>query len=103
MKSVLDILNGNRRNLSNSRSPEWIAGLLNDLSGAYNLATNPAGALKAMIQNNPKYQEYKQLPDDAQRYIDENGGDPEKAFRKFAMANGINPDSFIGIVQRFMR
>ena len=83
-------------------SPEWISSLINDISGACSVMTNPVGAIQNLIQNNPKYQELKGIPEQAQKYVEENGGNPEDAFRQYASSMGINPDNFIGIVQRFI-
>ena len=82
-------------------SQALIAGILNDLAGAYDLMTNPVGALKTMMSNNPKYQMFQSLPEQAEKYVHENGGDPETAFRRFAEENGVNADSFAGILKKF--
>jgi hypothetical protein len=80
-----------------------LAGLLNDLSGAYDLMTNPVGAMKTMLMNNPKYQQFQKIPEDVEKYVNANGGDPETAFRRFAEQNGVNADSFMGIVKNIFR
>lgn len=78
-----------------------VIGIINDLGMIKNVMSNPAQALSDMIKSNPKYQEFQALPEEAQKYINENGGDAEMAFRKFAQANGVNPDAFIGLVSKF--
>ena len=49
---------------------------------------NPQMALRQMAQNNPQMQQ-------AIQYVNENGGDPEKAFYKLAKEKGVDPQSIL--------
>lgn len=80
-----------------------IAGIINDVGTISNVMVNPLQAARDMIESNPKYQSFKELPDIAQKYVNDNGGDAEGAFRKFAQENGVNPDTFIGLIGRFIK
>lgn len=51
-------------------------------------AKNPQALLSQMMQNNPQYSQII-------NYINQNGGNPEKAFYKMAKEKGIDPDSFL--------
>lgn len=106
MSSILGMLGGNRnqKNAKDSNgSQALIAGLINDLSGAYDVMNNPVGAVKTMMKNNPKYQAFQSIPEKAEKYVQANGGDPETAFRKFAIENGVNADSFVEILRNFFK
>ena len=51
-------------------------------------AGNPQMMLNQMMGNNPQYQQ-------VMKYIQENGGDPQKAFYKFAQENGADPNEVL--------
>lgn len=51
-------------------------------------AKNPQALLNQMMQNNPQYSQIM-------NYINQNGGNPEKAFYKMAKEKGIDPDRFL--------
>lgn len=53
---------------------------------------NPQAMLNQMMQNNPKMKE-------AQQFIQQNGGDPEKAFRAKATELGVNPEEIINLLK----
>ena len=55
-----------------------------------------------MIQNNPKYKQFQGVTEEAEKYINANGGDPETAFRKFAADNGMDADGVMGMIKQFM-
>ena len=49
---------------------------------------NPQAMVNQMLQNNPQY---KQVMD----IVNQNGGDPKKAFYELARQKGINADEFL--------
>ena len=51
-------------------------------------ARNPQAMLSQMMQNNPQYSQIM-------NYINQNGGNPEKAFYKMAKEKGIDPENFL--------
>ena len=55
-------------------------------------ARNPQAMLNQMIQNNPQV---KGVMD----YINQNGGDPQKAFYAMARQKGVNPDEILKMLK----
>ena len=53
---------------------------------------NPQMMLQAMATQNPKLQK-------ALQYVNENGGDPQKAFYKLADEMGVNPTEILSLLQ----
>lgn len=49
-----------------------------------------------IMQNNPNMQKVKE-------YINNNGGDPEKAFYQMAKDMGVNPDEILSQVNNFAK
>ncbi len=74
-----------------------LAETINKFTSTIKMAKNPSIALQTLINNNPNIQG---AVDNAQKYIEECGGDPETAFRKFADQNGVSADN---IIQMFMK
>lgn len=69
-----------------------LAETINKFTSTFKMAKNPAIALQTLVDNNPGMQK---AVEDAQRYIEQCGGDPETAFRKFADQNGVSADNII--------
>lgn len=61
------------------------------------MAKNPALAFQTLMQNNPGMQS---AVESASKYIDECGGDPEAAFRKYADQNGVSADNIIQMFRK---
>lgn len=55
-------------------------------------ASNPQLFLQQMIQKNPQLK-------DIMNYINENGGNPKKAFYEMAKAKGVNPDEILNMLK----
>ena len=55
-------------------------------------ANNPKMMLQQMMQNNPQM---KMVMD----YVNQNGGDPEKAFYQMAQEKGVNPDDVLKMLR----
>ena len=53
---------------------------------------NPQLMLQQMIQNNPQMRL-------VMNYINQNGGDPKKAFYNMAQEKGVNPDEVLKMLQ----
>lgn len=71
--------------------------MINKFTSTYKMMKNPALALQTLIDNNPNIQG---AVDSAQKYIEECGGDPERAFRKFADQNGVSADNIIQMFRK---
>lgn len=69
-----------------------LAETINKFTSTVKMSKNPALALQTLMQNNPNIQS---AVDSAQKYIDQCGGDPEAAFRKFADQNGVSAENII--------
>lgn len=69
-----------------------LAETINKFTSTIKMAKNPALALQTLMDNNP---EVRSAVDSAQKYIDQCGGNPEAAFRKFADQNGISAENII--------
>lgn len=66
---------------------------LNNIKQMMNMvkaAKDPQAMLNQMMANNPHY---KQAVD----YVNQNGGDPKKAFYALAKENGMNPDEIMSM------
>lgn len=74
-----------------------LAEMINKFTSTVKMSKNPAIAFQTLMQNNPNMQS---AVEDAQRYIDECGGDPERAFRKFADQNGVSADNIIQMFRK---
>ena len=68
------------------------AEVINKFTSTIKMSKNPALALQTLMQNNPQIQN---AVEQAEKYINECGGDPERAFRKFADQNGVSGDNII--------
>ena len=55
-------------------------------------AQNPQAAFAQMMQSNPQYAQVSQV-------IQENGGDPQKAFYAVAQKMGVNGDEIINMLK----
>lgn len=53
---------------------------------------NPQAMLSSMMQNNPQV---KQVMD----FVNQNGGDPKKAFYDLAKQNGIDPQEILNMLK----
>ena len=53
-------------------------------------AKDPQAMLDRMMQNNPGYRQ-------AVNYVNQNGGDPKKAFYTLAQENGLDPNEIAGL------
>ena len=80
---MMQFLNPKGNNLSET---------INKFTSTMKMAKNPALALQTMMQNNPSIQNAVQS---AEKYIEECGGDPETAFRRFADQNGVSAENII--------
>jgi len=49
---------------------------------------NPSGVLESMMRGNPAYGQVMKL-------VNDNGGDPEKAFYALARQKGLDPDQLV--------
>ena len=65
---------------------------INQIKQMWQMLNGNPQAINKMIENNPNIQAVKKM-------IDENGGDPEKAFRKKASEMGIDADEFINALK----
>ena len=74
-----------------------LAELINKFTSTIKMAKNPALALQTMIDNNPNMQS---AVDNAQKYIEECGGDPERAFRKYADQNGVSAENILQMFRK---
>lgn len=84
---MMQFLNPKGNNLSET---------INKFTSTMKMAKNPALALQTMMQNNPSIQNAVQS---AEKYIEECGGDPETAFRKFADQNGVSAENIIQMLK----
>ena len=73
-----------------------LAETINKFTSTVKMSKNPALALQTLMQNNPNIQS---AVDSAQKYIDQCGGDPETAFRKFADQNGVSAENIIQMLK----
>lgn len=69
-----------------------LAETINKFTSTVKMSKNPALALQTLMQNNPDIQKAVQ---EAEKYMNECGGDPETAFRKYADQNGISAENII--------
>lgn len=69
-----------------------LAETINKFTSTVKMSKNPAIALQTLMQNNPDIQKAVQ---EAEKYMNECGGDPETAFRKYADQNGISAENII--------
>ena len=86
---MLQFLNPNKGNS--------LAEMINKFTSTVKMSKNPALALQTLIQNNPNIQS---AVDSAQKYIDECGGDPETAFRKYADVNGVSAENILQMFRK---
>ena len=86
---MLQFLNPNKGNN--------LAEMINKFTSTVKMSKNPALALQTLIQNNPNIQS---AVDSAQKYIDECGGDPETAFRKYADVNGVSAENILQMFRK---
>ena len=88
MNPMLQFLNPKGNNL---------AAMINTFTSTMKMAKNPAIALQTMMNNNPAIQK---AVEDAQKYVEENGGDVEKAYRRFTDQNGVCGDDIIQMFKK---
>ena len=81
---MLQFLNPNKGNN--------LAEMINKFTSTVKMSKNPQIALQTLMQNNPNEQRAMQ---EAEKYVNECGGDAETAFRKFADQNGISAENII--------
>lgn len=74
-----------------------LAAMINTFTSTVKMAKNPAIALQTLMENNP---EIKGAVEEAQKYIEECGGNPETAFRKFADKNGVSADNILQMFKK---
>lgn len=74
-----------------------LAETINKFTSTIKMSKNPALALQTMIDNNPNM---KSAVENAQKYIEQCGGDPETAFRKFADQNGVSAENIIQMLKQ---
>ena len=67
-------------------------GQIKQMMSMIRTAQNPMAALNQLAQNNPQV---KQVMD----IINQNGGDPDRAFRTVAEKNGINPQDIYDMLK----
>lgn len=65
---------------------------IKELMNTVKTAQNPQTALQALINNNPQLKQAMDL-------VQQNGGDPEKAFYKLAEEKGVNPDDILNMLK----
>lgn len=88
MNPMLQFLNQKGNNL---------AALINTFTSTVKMCNNPALALQTLMDNNP---EVKKAMEQAEKYIQENGGDVEVAFRKYADQNGVSAENIIQLFKK---
>lgn len=88
MNPMLQFLNQKGNNL---------AAMINMFTSTVKMSNNPALALQTLIDNNP---EVKKAMEQAEKYIQENGGDVETAFRKYADQNGVSAENIIQLFKK---
>jgi len=88
MNPMLQFLNPKGNNL---------AALINTFTSTVKMTSNPALALQTLMQNNPNV---KKAAEEAEKYIQENGGDVETAFRKYADQNGVSAENIIQLFKK---
>ena len=86
---MLQFLNPNKGNN--------LAEMINKFTSTVKMSKNPALALQTLIDNNPNMQS---AVESAQKYIEECGGDPERAFRKYADQNGVSADNILQMFRK---
>ena len=74
-----------------------LAEVINKFTSTVKMSKNPVLAFQTLMQNNPNMQK---AVDSAQKYIDQCGGDPETAFRKFADQNGVSAENIIQMFRK---
>lgn len=74
--------NLNRQGISQILSP------FKQTMGMLKACGNPQMMLNQMLGNNPQYQQ-------AMKYIQENGGDAQKAFYKMSQEMGVDPNDIL--------
>ena len=55
-------------------------------------AGNPQAMLNQLIQNNPQMRQVMDI-------VNQNGGDPKKAFYAMAQQKGVNPDDILSMLK----
>ena len=88
MNPMLQFLNPKGNNL---------AAMINMFTSTVKMAKNPMLAIQTLMDNNP---EIKSAFESAQKFIEENGGDPETAVRKFADKTGVSADNLIQMFKK---
>lgn len=88
MNPMLQFLNPKGNNL---------AALINTFTSTVKMSNNPALALQTLMDNNPNV---KRAMEQAEKYIEENGGDVETAFRKYADQNGVSAENIIQLFKK---
>ena len=74
-----------------------LAAMINTFTSTVKMAQNPQSALQTLMQNNPNV---KKAMEEAEKYIQENGGDVETAFRKYADQNGISAENILQLFRK---
>ena len=74
-----------------------LAAMINTFTSTVKMAQNPQIALQTLMQNNPNV---KKAMEEAEKYIQENGGDVETAFRKYADQNGISAENILQLFRK---
>lgn len=88
MNPMLQFLNQKGNNL---------AAMINMFTSTVKMSNNPALALQTLMDNNPNV---KRAMEQAEKYIEENGGDVETAFRKYADQNGVSAENIIQLFKK---
>ena len=77
-------------------SMSQLAQPVRNMMNAVRAAQNPQLMLNQLIMNNPLMQEKMKW---VMEVVQKHGGDPMRAFRAEAEANGINPDEIMGMLR----
>ena len=62
------------------------------MMGMIKASSNPNAAMQQMLMTNPNYKKVIE-------YVNQNGGDPKKAFFQMAQEKGVNPDSILSMLK----
>ena len=71
--------------------------MINTFTSTVKMAKDPQIALQTLMQNNPNI---KGAVEQAEKYIQENGGNAEAAFRKYADENGVSAENILQLFRK---
>ena len=65
---------------------------LKNMMGMIKASGNPNALMQQMAMTNPNYKQVME-------YVNQNGGDPKKAFFQMAQEKGVNPESILSMLR----